>query len=94
MRVSIASPAVRCCRAIGGDRQARRIGIARLAQLVPPPPDALDGEGRGIGINADADSAMVGRNVVDAIGGNLAEFRDLEIMHPNLLGVATRGRCL
>ena len=66
----------------------RRVGIARLAELVPPPPDALDGEGPGVGIDADTDPAMVGGNVIDAIRRHLAEFRDLEIMHPDLLGIA------
>ena len=31
---------------------------------------------------------MIGGNVIDAIRRNLAEFRDLEIMHPDRLGVA------
>ena len=55
-----------------------------LAELqLPPAADALDGEGRCIGIDADIDPAMVGGDVVDAIGRDLAKFRDLEIMHPN-----------
>jgi hypothetical protein len=33
---------------------------------------------------------MVGRDVVDAIGRHLAQFGDLEIMHPNRFGLTLR----
>ena len=66
----------------------RGVGITRLAKLLPPAPDALDRKGAGIGVDADADPAMVGGDVVDAIGGDLAQFGDLEVMHPHRLGLA------
>src|SRR5690348_4916731 len=72
----------------GGDRQTCGTGIARLPKLVPPAPDALDGKGGGIGINADADPAVVGGNVIDAVGGDPAQLGDLEIMHPHRLRLA------
>jgi hypothetical protein len=59
---------------VGRDRQPRCMRIARPAQLVPPAPDALDGEGTGVGADADTDLAVVGGDVVDAIGGDLAKF--------------------
>ena len=57
-----------------GDGQAGCVGIARLAELVPPSPDALDGEGPGIGIDADTDPAVIGSYGVDATGGAGTEF--------------------
>ena len=76
--------------AVGRDRQTAGLGIARQAQLLPPAPDTLDREGRRIGIDADADPAMVGGDVVDSIGRHLAQFGDLEIMHPHRFGLTLR----
>src|SRR5664279_6595307 len=75
---------------VRGDRQAGGVWIARVAKLLPPAPDALDREGRGVGIDADADPSMIGSDVIDAIGGHLAELGDLEVMHTHRLGLALR----
>ena len=60
--------------AIGGDDQALGFRVARPAELVPPTPDALDREGRRVGIHADADPTRIGGEVVDAIGRDLAQL--------------------
>ena len=57
--------------AIGRDQEAIRIGIADLAEPPPPATDALDGECRRIGIDADIEPALVGGDVVDPIGRDL-----------------------
>src|SRR5271163_5031089 len=57
---------------------------------MPPMPDALDRKGAGISADADADPAVVGSNVVHAIGSDLAKFRDLEVVHPHRFGVPLR----
>ena len=74
--------------AIGGDQEAGRAGIAAFPQGAPPAPDALDGEGCGIVIDTDIDPARVGRDVVDAVGRDLAEFGYLEVVHAHRLGIA------
>lgn len=83
-----ADPNAIAAAAIGGDDEGLGLGIARPAQALPPAPDALDREGGRVGIDADIDPALVGGDVADAIECNLAQFRDLEVMDPNGLGVA------
>src|SRR5690349_7470115 len=78
--------------AVGGDDQPLGLGVARLAEFAPPAPDALDREGRRVGIQADADPAGVGGEVVDAVGRYLAQPGQLEIMHPHRLGPALRAQ--
>ena len=39
------------------------LGIADLAELLPPAADALDGEGASVGVDADTDPAMIGGDV-------------------------------
>jgi hypothetical protein len=73
--------------AIGSDQQSPRRGIARRAELVPPAPDALDGEGGGVVVDAEIDPSFVGGDVIHPVGHRLAEFRDDEIMHPDRLGL-------
>ena len=74
--------------AVRRDEQALCPRIARLAKFVPSPSNALDGEGCGVMIDPHADPAGIGGDVVDAVGHDLAELRDLEVMHPHLLGIA------
>ncbi len=73
---------------VRGDGEASSLGIARFAEPLPPAPDALDGERGGIGIDPDVDPALVGGNVVDALGGHLAQGLDLEVMDAHRLGIA------
>src|SRR5580765_4742450 len=79
--VAIAAAATR-----GNDKDPG-LGIACFAQAIPPAPNTLDREGRCVGVDADIDPALVGGDVVDAIGRDLAKFRDLKVMHPNWLGL-------
>lgn len=58
---------------VGGDDEAPGLGIARASEPLPPAANALDREGRGVGIDADIDPALVGGDVIDAVGGNLAQ---------------------
>ena len=64
--------------AIGRYGQGSRLGIASAAEPLPPAADALDRKFGGIGIDPDIDPSLVGGNVIDAVGGDLAKFRDLE----------------
>ena len=74
--------------AIGRDQDAIRIGIADLAEPPPPATDALDGECRRIGIDADIDPALVGGDVVDPIGRDLPQPLDFEVMDTDRLRLA------
>src|SRR3954454_24022673 len=63
------------------------VRVTRLAEFPPPASDALNGECPGIGVDADTDPAMIGGNVVDTVWGDLAQFRYLEVVHPDRLGM-------
>ena len=54
--------------AVGRDGEALSLGIARVAEPLPPAADALDGKFGGVGIDSDVDPALVGGNVIDAVG--------------------------
>ena len=49
---------------VRGDRQTSGGGISRPAQLLPPAADTFDCKSPAIGIDADADPAMVGGDVI------------------------------
>jgi len=74
--------------AIGRDQQPLGLGIAGLAELMPPAPDTFDGKGGGVAGDPEINPARVGGDVVDAIGRHLAQLRQDEIMHPDRLGLA------
>src|ERR1700686_3305745 len=61
--------------------------VAGLAEFLPPAPDALDGEGGGIVVDAKVDPTGIGGDVIDAVGRDLAQFRNGEVVHPNRLGL-------
>jgi len=54
---------------------------------MPPTPDALDGEGCRVVVDAEIDPSGVGGDVVNTIGPCLTEFGDDEVMHPDRLGL-------
>jgi len=63
------------------------------APLLPPQSAVMvrrraRGEGGGIGIDPDIDPALVGGDVVDAIGSDLAQTLDLKVVHPNPFRIA------
>ena len=62
-------------------------GIAGGAELMPPAPDALDGEDCRVVIDAEIDPSGIVSDVVDAVWHRLAEFGDDEVMHPDRLGL-------
>ena len=74
--------------AIGGDQQAFGLGVAFAAHASPPAADAFDGEAGGVMIDADADPAFIGGNVVDAVGNSFAVGLDHEVVDTHLLGLA------
>src|SRR4051812_33284428 len=60
--------------AVGGDQQPCGGGIAGPAEVAPPVPDALDGEGGGIVIDAEIDPSGIRGDVVDAVRRHLAQL--------------------
>src|SRR6187200_673024 len=67
------------------------VRVAWLAELLPPTSDAFNGECPGIGIDADADPAKIGSNVVDPVWRDFAQLRYLEVVHPHRFGIALRA---
>src|SRR5712672_1437426 len=72
--------------AIRGDQQPGGGGVAVAAETAPPTSDALDREGRGIVVDPDINPARVRRDVIDPVGRYLAQFGDLEVVHPHRSG--------
>src|SRR5665213_4564745 len=66
---------------IGGDEEARRLRVGERADVVPPPPDRGDGEGRGVTVVADDDEALVREEVVDPVGDGLSDLGVGEVVH-------------
>ena len=71
--------------AIGGDRQLAGIRITLAAHSLQPLPDRSHGERGGIVRNANAYPALVGGDIVNAIGHNLAKVFVLEIVDVHTL---------
>src|SRR5205823_2941466 len=74
--------------AVGGDQQTLGLGVALATHAPPPAADALDGEAGGVVVDADTDPALVGGDVVDAVGHGAALAADDEVVHAHLLGAA------
>ena len=53
--------------AVRRDGKTLGVRVAQLAELAPPASDTFNGECPSIGIDADADPAKVGGNVVDPV---------------------------
>ncbi len=60
--------------AVGSDRQGGGVRVALCAELLPPAADRLDGELGGVVVDPDVDPADVVGEVVDAVGGGLAQL--------------------
>jgi len=60
-------------------------GIAGMTHFFPPAPDAFDGEFGGVVIDPNADPPLIGGDIVDAVGRDLAEVRINEIIDANFL---------
>src|SRR3712207_4037316 len=76
--------------AVGGDQQPPRLRVARPPRPVPPAPDGGHREGRRAVVDADADPAGVGGQVVDPIRADAPESREGEVVHAHLLRRALR----
>src|ERR1700730_15961115 len=74
--------------AIGRYGQGSSLGIAFLAEPLPPAANALDGKFGGIGIDPDIDPPLVGGNVIDAVWRHLTQAFDLEVMDAHRLGIS------
>ena len=74
--------------AVGGDRQFAGVRVALAPHLVEPATDGGDRELGRIGIDADADEADVGGDVVNAVGHDLAKLLVLEIVDLHALRIA------
>ena len=61
---------------ISSDQQAAGFGITRPPHGLPPAPDGVDREARGVVVDADTDPAGIAGDVVDAIRHGAAEFRE------------------
>jgi hypothetical protein len=57
---------------IGGDEDLARARVALAAQLLPPCLDGGDREHRGVVVDADADEAIIGAHIVDAVRDGLS----------------------
>jgi hypothetical protein len=67
-----------------GDRQRRGVGVTGLAQVLPPIDDRVDREGRGVAGDPDTDPALIGGQVIDAVGDRVPELLVLEVVPANL----------
>src|SRR5690242_19871308 len=83
-----ADPIAVAAATIRRNQQAAGMGIAGLAHFFPPAPDAFDREFGGVVIDPNADPPLIGCDIVDAIGRDLAEVRIKEIMDANVLGLS------
>ena len=78
--------------AIRGDHQGFRIRITGPAHFQPPEADRIDRETGRVVVDADTDPARVTRDVVNPVWRRPARFRDFEIVHPDVLGLAFRAQ--
>src|SRR3954447_13031870 len=67
------------------NQHAAALGIAWMTHFFPPAPDAFDGEFGGVVIDPNADPPLIGGDIVDAVGRDLAEVRINEIIDANFL---------
>src|ERR1700694_716883 len=79
--------------AVGGDDQAGGAGVARLAHLLPPAADRVDGKGGRVVIDANAHPPAIRADVVDPVRDGLAQLRDQEIVGAHRFGLALRAPC-
>ena len=75
---------------VGGDEDLARLGVALRPDLLPPRLDRGDREHRRVVVDADADEAVVGGDVVDAVRDRLADRVAGEVVDVDELGLALR----
>jgi hypothetical protein len=62
--------------AVGGDDQAGGAAVARLAHLLPPAADRVDGKGGSVVVDTNTHPPAIRANVVDPVRDGLAQLRD------------------
>ena len=81
---------------VGSDEHLACVGVALIADLLPPRFDRGGREHRRVVVDPDADEAVVSRDVVHAIRNRLADGGAGKVVHIYQLGLAlrlaTRGR--
>src|SRR5450755_2430777 len=70
--------------AVSSDRQARRVGVALLAEVLPPRADRVDRERACVMGDTNADHPLVGFDVEHAVRDRVPQILVLEIMAANL----------
>jgi hypothetical protein len=73
---------------IGTHQQPIRLRVAATADLLPPTPQRLDRERRGVVVGPDTDPAAVGATIVDPVRDRLAKGGVGEVMEVDLFGLA------
>ena len=69
---------------IGRNHQSGHRGITSAAHPIQPEANAVDGELSGVMVDPQTDIALVGADVVDSKGDDLAQFRILEVVSVDL----------
>src|SRR6516164_7578893 len=80
--------------AVSRDDQALRVGIAGLAEPLPPATDALDREFRRVGIDADVDPALVGPDIVNPVGRYFSLSLNFEVVDEHRFGITLGAQLL
>jgi len=80
--------------AVSSDDQALRVGIAGLAEPLPPATDALDREFRRVGIDADVDPALVGPDIVNPVGRYFSLSLNFEVVDEHRFGITLGAQLL
>src|SRR5450755_4602506 len=70
--------------AVSSDRQARRFGVALLAEVLPPRADRVDREGAGVMGDTNAEHPLVGVDVEHAVRDRVPQILVLEVVAANL----------
>ncbi len=75
--MTIATPVV------GSDQQTTGMRIGHFAHFPPPASNLLHCKLRGVVIDADVHPASIGGQVINVVGGDLAQLRIDEVMNPD-----------
>src|SRR5450755_1881980 len=70
--------------AVSSDRQARRVGVALLAEVLPPRADRVDREGAGVVGDPDRHHPLVGFDVKHAVRDRVPQILVLEVVSSDL----------
>src|SRR5215813_9740826 len=79
---------------VSGDDQALCVGIAGVAEPLPPATDALDREFRRVGTDTDVDPALVGAHVVNPVGRHFSLSLNFEVVDEHRFGITLGAQLL